>query len=126
MKIYDAGKVIAGLIVFVALFTSPFWVNAGREIPVPKPDLPKVEKQCVREGVWMKANHMQLLDEWRHEVVRGDLRDDEYKGKFTKKSLTLTCLKCHDNKKNFCDRCHTYAGVNPFCWDCHVVPKEGV
>ena len=137
MKIYDSGKVIAGLIVFLAIFTSPFWMNTGRTVPVPKPELPKVEKECVREAVWMRGNHMQLLDEWRNDVVRStrefdstsdpanDPRMDVYKGKVHTKSLTLGCLKCHDNKKNFCDRCHTYTGVDPFCWDCHVAPKEG-
>lgn len=139
MKIYDSGKVIAGLIVFLAIFTSPIWINAlGRDVPVPKPELPKVEKQCVREASWMRANHMQLLNEWRNEVVRStrhfdpatgqevNPREDSYKIGFpkTQKSLTLGCLKCHDNTEKFCDRCHTYTGVDPFCWDCHVDLKS--
>jgi hypothetical protein len=39
-------------------------------------------------------------------------------------SLTRTCLDCHSNKAEFCDRCHTYMAVDPYCWDCHVEPKE--
>jgi hypothetical protein len=34
-----------------------------------------------------------------------------------------TCLGCHKNKSEFCDRCHSYSGVDPYCMDCHVLPK---
>jgi hypothetical protein len=34
-------------------------------------------------------------------------------------SLEDTCFKCHSNTSQFCDSCHTYAGVQPYCWDCH-------
>lgn len=37
-------------------------------------------------------------------------------------SLQNTCMKCHSNKEEFCDQCHNYANVSPFCWDCHVQP----
>ncbi len=38
--------------------------------------------------------------------------------------LTGTCLTgCHTNKADFCDRCHNYAGVSVYCWECHVDPK---
>jgi hypothetical protein len=33
-------------------------------------------------------------------------------------------MKCHNNKKNFCDRCHERLSVNPTCWDCHNLPEE--
>ena len=39
------------------------------------------------------------------------------------KSLTKTCMKCHENKDQFCDKCHATVSVNPYCWDCHVDPK---
>ena len=39
-------------------------------------------------------------------------------------SLQNTCMACHTSKKEFCDQCHNYANVTPFCWDCHVEPKE--
>ena len=124
---HDTNKVIVGIIVFVVLLTSPFWLNAFSKFkPMPELELPKAEKQCVEPKEWMKANHMQLLDEWRHEAVRLDERtyvSREY-GKEYPKSLTLTCLDCHDKKKNFCDRCHTYANVKPYCWSCHVVPED--
>ena len=42
------------------------------------------------------------------------------------KSLTRTCLGCHQNKANSCDRCHDYLDVKPYCWECHVDPKGGL
>ena len=47
------------------------------------------------------------------------------KGKEFEMSLSNTCIECHDNKAEFCDRCHNYASVRPYCWDCHIDnPKE--
>jgi hypothetical protein len=34
-------------------------------------------------------------------------------------------MKCHEERAQFCDKCHTYMGENPFCWDCHL-DKKGV
>jgi hypothetical protein len=33
-------------------------------------------------------------------------------------------MECHSNKTKFCDQCHNYMGVAPYCWDCHIAPKE--
>jgi hypothetical protein len=38
-------------------------------------------------------------------------------------SLTQTCMRCHESRADFCDRCHAYAGAQPACWGCHVDPK---
>jgi predicted amidophosphoribosyltransferase len=65
---------------------------------------------------------MQLLVEWRESVVRDDQRKFKApNGKVYEKNLTRTCLEqCHANKREFCDRCHAYAGISgPYCWDCH-------
>ena len=72
----------------------------------------------------MRADHMQLLVAWRDESVRQ--AQTTYVASDGKKydiSLTGTCLKCH-SKEKFCDRCHSYAGVQPNCWSCHTAPKE--
>ncbi len=70
----DKGKIIAGLVIFIVAATSPFWYNMF----VPKTPAPEVvltakakeAKVCVRDTAWMKANHMQILDEWRDTVTR--------------------------------------------------------
>jgi len=40
-------------------------------------------------------------------------------------SLNNTCMKCHAERAQFCDKCHKYLGENPFCWDCHL-DRKGV
>ena len=127
MNFTSKGLPITVVIVFVVVMLAPVWMNlSGEPVKKPVPEIPDSikGKECVRSASWMRANHMQLLDEWRDEVVRESDREDVYKNRHTDKSLTRTCLKCHDNKTNFCDRCHTYASVKPYCWTCHVVPKE--
>ena len=128
---YDGGKIIIGLIIFVGLITFPVYNNIGKPVvqPEPKIDTPVIqqlqEKQCVESKSFMKVNHMQLLNDWRDSVVREG--NSIYVGAGGKKyiiSLQNTCLHCHSNKTEFCDRCHTYANVKPYCWDCHVAPKE--
>ena len=126
----DAGKIIGGLIIFVVLMTSPLWFNAFSASSVEPPELgppPNGSEECVEAVEYMRAFHMDLLNEWRDAVVRNGYRyyvaSDGTKHKM---SLTLTCLDCHTEKSRFCDRCHEYAGVGvPYCWDCHVDPKGG-
>lgn len=124
---YDGGKIIAGLIVFLMLVTFPIWYNAVSGNPNIPPD-PKIvteAKQCVRDTQYMKTMHMNLLNEWRDLVVRGGERYfDAPDGNRYEMSLSNTCMNCHSNKSEFCDQCHNYLDVNPYCWDCHIEPKE--
>ncbi len=119
---FDAGKVVVGLVVFGALVTGPVWYGLGRgKGAVPELEKPRNEKQCVEPTEFMRARHMELLDGWRDAVIRLDqhvyVASD---GKRHEMSLTKTCLRCHDNTDKFCNRCHQYAGVEAaFCWDCH-------
>jgi hypothetical protein len=142
---YNTNKVLIGIVVFLVALTSPFWLNyvgAKGLDKAPKPELPDKAKmmeeygfyKCVEPVSDMREGHMKLLLNWRNEVVRLDERTYESHGNVDEsgkplvfdKSLTRTCLKCHSNKKKFCDRCHTYADVKPYCWSCHVVPEGGV
>jgi len=126
---YDATKILTGLIIGIGLFMSPFFYNAGKAAKAPTPELtPKAKeaKVCVESKEYMRAKHMQLLDTWRHTVVRDEVRyfrspvDD----KMYYMSLQQTCMDCHSNKSKFCDSCHNYMGIKPYCWECHVEPKE--
>jgi hypothetical protein len=125
----DKKFIIAGVIVFIVIATFPFWYNRGKAAPAPEPQLTekaKAAKVCVRSTEYMRAEHMQLLDLWRDSVVRrGDRIYVNPGGHEYTMSLTNTCLDCHSNKTEFCDRCHNYASVRPYCWDCHIDnPKE--
>ena len=126
---YDTAKVIVGVVVFLTLAASPLVYNAmtaeGPEPPKFEPP-PNGSTDCVMETGWMRANHMDLLDQWRDDVVRLGVRDFtvEKTGEKVPMSLTLTCVNCHSNKSQFCDACHDYMAVSPYCWDCHVEPVE--
>jgi hypothetical protein len=128
---HDSGKIIAGLLVFVAIIVFPFIYSMGTDIvkPEPKIDTPVIKqmavKQCVEPKAFMRAEHMQLLNKWRDAAVReGDRVYVGFEGKRFNISLQNTCMHCHSNKKEFCDSCHNYMAVKPYCWDCHIAPKE--
>jgi hypothetical protein len=125
----DKNKILAGLVIFIALITFPFWFNMGKAAPAPELELTakaKAAKTCVMPTDYMTAEHMQLLDVWRHQVVRnGERAFVNAEGKLFNMSLSNTCLDCHSNKVDFCDRCHDYASVRPYCWDCHIDNPKG-
>ena len=121
----DRGRILAGLALFAALLTFPVWYNlAARTTPAgPKLTLPATERLCVAPVAFMRTSHMSVLAAWRDQVVRLNARSIvTADGRTYEASLTRTCLRCHAAKSEFCDRCHTYAGVAPACWDCHVDP----
>jgi hypothetical protein len=131
---YDVWKIITGLIIFVVLFTSPIWLNLFSTSSKIKPELvyPKDAKQCVEDKDYMNHYHMDILNEWRDKVVRNNKRylvkngvPITYNGERLEMSLSLACMKCHENKQQFCDQCHNYLDVKPYCWDCHVEPSRG-
>jgi len=126
---FDKLKIILGIIVFLVIVLGPFWYNSltGKAHYIPNLKIASDTKQCIENTRYMKSGHTDLLDRWKESVVRKNERlykaDD---GKTYLISLTGTCLKCHSNKAQFCDRCHDYAGVKPQCWDCHITPGTTV
>ncbi len=118
----DRGMILAGLVVFIAICTAPVWIDVARGTKPAPPELKRpTEKHCVAPVEYIRTSHMALLTTWREEVVRGsDRRFVAFDGVSYEKSLTRTCLTCHGAKADFCDRCHDYAGVKPYCWDCHT------
>ena len=125
----DRSLIYLGLLIFLAVITLPFTYNLVGGIPGPMPDLdlPENETECVESTEYMRNSHMQLLVDWREDMVREDIRTyTSSNGSIHDISLTNTCLaQCHTSKADFCDRCHNYAGVqNPYCWDCHIDPEN--
>ncbi|MFA4837128.1 MAG: sulfate reduction electron transfer complex DsrMKJOP subunit DsrJ [Dehalococcoidia bacterium] len=129
---YDKGKIIIGVIIFLAVFTIPFWYSqaTGDADKSPYADTSKLiaeGKTCVEPADYMREHHVKLLTDWRNDVVRGadTIYTSEEYGTTFDKSLTNTCLEqCHTNKSQFCDQCHSYVGVKPNCWSCHNVVEE--
>lgn len=133
---YDKGKIIPGLIIFVVLFTFPIWFTLafGKTGAKPEPRLPTKpghKEHCVESKDYMKRWHMDLLNNWRDSVVRDKqrvyisqtIKDKQGKPKKFNMSLSNGCMKCHNSRKQFCNKCHVYVGVDPYCWKCHVEPK---
>ncbi len=122
---YNKGTIIAGLAIFFMVVTFPLWFNLLSAGEPPKPVLPAGMNECVKPAAEMRANHMKLLNEWRDDVLRNDGRKSiTVGGKEYRKGLQMACMECHTNKETFCDPCHDYASVKPYCWDCHLTPKE--
>lgn len=127
---YNGGKVMAGLIIFLLLITSPFLLHIGKADVAPQPSLntPVInqmsDKQCVESADFMRTEHMQMLNDWRDQVVREEKTVYvSSSGREYEMSLENSCLNCHSNQQEFCDSCHTYADVDPYCWDCHTNTK---
>jgi len=119
----DRAWIAIGLVVFLGLITFPFWYDTAAGSNSARPELQKARGEaCIYPTAYMLANHMHVLMEWRDEVVRKGNRIAKIGGKTYEMSLTKTCLGCHTNKKEFCDKCHDYAAVEPYCWECHVDP----
>ncbi|WP_075365371.1 sulfate reduction electron transfer complex DsrMKJOP subunit DsrJ [Desulfosporosinus metallidurans] len=131
---YNGRRIIASLVIFVAILTLPFFynrdkANKGPEINLNTPSIQQLAvKQCIEPTEYMRANHMQLLNQWRDAAVRyGKTEYINSQGKSFKISIQ-TCLNCHSDpalntSDQFCVSCHKYAAVKPNCWSCHFEPK---
>jgi len=124
---YDRGKILAGLVIFVALMTLPFWYGITRGESGAKPNLasPPPGTRCVESREFMRDHHMNLLHQWRDAVVREGKRiyvsSDNREFQM---SLTGTCLGCHGKMDGFCKPCHDYVSIRPYCWDCHIEESD--
>jgi len=142
-KLYDIKYIALGLLIFFGLIFSFVAPNLGKTVaaPTPKLDTPAIQKlaakdrKCVMPTDYMRANHMQMLIDWRENVIRS--RDAGYpsaddrmfinpEGKKYLASLSNTCLNCHSNKAQFCDQCHNYVAVTPNCFGCHLTKEQPV
>ncbi len=131
MKLYNIGKIAVGIIIFVALIAFLLWYGKGKTSPQPELSLNTAaiaqlqEKRCVEDTAFMRERHMKLLADWREGAVReGNRLYTARDGRTFEVSLSGTCLRCHSNKQQFCDRCHNYVGAKPTCFSCHIVPEE--
>ena len=151
---YKGGKIIASLIIFVAFLTFPFFYNMGKANAGPDNLVANTKitanLQCVESTEYMKANHMQLLNQWRQAYVRdGQTEYTNSQGKTFDVNLN-TCIECHatgatshavglsnpavknvgvsnssvNTSDQFCVSCHNFASVEPTCWSCHSGPGE--
>ena len=127
MKLYNGFAIIAGLAIFLGLMFAPFVMGKAvtKEYTGPK-DLAKPKgENCIESVEFMREKHMVLLDQWRDWALRDGKRVYiNHEGKEFRISLQNTCMECHTSMKDFCGRCHADAGVDPYCWDCHIAPED--
>jgi len=125
MKMQNGFAIVAGLVIFIGLLCAPFVMGkAAPDYKAPELKMPVGEKECIESKEYMREKHMELLDQWRDWALRDGKRTyTNHAGKEFTISLQNTCMKCHNNKAEFCDKCHTDAGVSPYCWDCHIQPE---
>lgn len=125
---YNAKAVVIGIIIFVVVFSSPFWLGwIGQNYTNTGVVILPGETSCIENTEFMRANHMRLLNEWRDQALRNGVREYQsaLNGKKWVLSLQNTCMKCHSNYSEFCERCHVANSVYPYCWTCHIIPAEG-
>jgi len=129
---YKGHRIIIFLVVFCCFALAPMILNIGNasEAPTPALDTPAInalaKPACIESTEYMRAEHMQLLDDWRHQTVRsGNLEYLTSSGQAIEMSLQNTCLSCHTNRVEFCTPCHDYVAVDPACWHCHL-DEEGL
>jgi hypothetical protein len=123
---YDSGKIIAGLVIFVLLITFPIWYNKLGTVsaaPAQDPNLafmaPMLEGYPLANGQVhppadaMRAIHMDILQNIHAGVTGYDPQKDG-------KKPQMSCVSCHSSGQQFCDSCHNYVSVKPAnCTDCH-------
>ncbi len=94
----------------------------------PGPTIPKASgDSCVRDPVFMRSNHMEILKHRRDLSVReGDRARDDTAGESLKACITCHAVPGDDNRpvgfsssKHFCRACHDYTAVRIDCFECH-------
>lgn len=112
------------IVVLAGVYAFRHQESQAEKVAAPAPAAAVDSSACIASKEFMKANHMRVLDEWRHSSVRdGNRVHVAPDGRKIDKSLN-SCLNCHSNNRMFCFNCHMYANVKPNCWNCHISPME--
>ena len=114
---------IFGLTLVGVLLGIPALSQAADRVPLPNPPRGKGE-HCVRPTEEMRMNHMKYLLHQRDLTMHEGIR--------TKTFSLKNCIECHVSKDandqyiainapgQFCQDCHSYAGVKIDCFECHA------
>ena len=122
-------NIVVGILVFVIVMTATIWMNFGKDsgnsavdVSLDTPTINALdEKQCIYDTEYMRENHMEILHQWKVQVVRdGNRVMVTPDGREFEMSLQNTCLDCHSNYDEFCEKCHNANGIDPNCWTCHT------
>ena len=92
---------------------------------VPMPVHPEGRgEHCVKDIPFMRRDHMSLILHKRNLTMRQGIRTTE--------DSLKECIGCHAEQRpdgsyvpvndpgQFCQSCHSYAGIQPDCFECHA------
>ncbi len=139
---YDSGKIIPGLAVFVLLITFPIWYNnfigdAGAVQSAKYNTIAESHEafEAMLQGMGIKfpngARHSLSTQEMRathmNVLQRIHTTAKNYVPGKDEKKPTMSCLTCHSGSAEqpleVCNKCHASASVKtPDCWSCHTKP----
>ena len=123
----DGGKIVGGFVIAVVVAAGPLWVASARGVKPVALARAAGGDPCLQPREEMRKNHPALLAQWRERVVRlGDRVHHSEHGLDVRISLTGTCLGCHGEASEFCDKCHAQAAVTLSCWRCHEASALGL
>ena len=120
-------KLRALALLVVALAGLPLAAQGDTPVPtVPEATARFSETQgCVEPTEEMRKNHMKMMLHKRDQTMHEGIRTPQH-------SLD-ECINCHvpeqnaegqvvriDSKEHFCNSCHSYAGVDIDCFQCHA------
>lgn len=78
---------------------------------------PSAGTACVRDVTTMRYHHMTYLKDLRDQVVREGARHSD--PSIQSRGIG-SCRGCHTDRSQFCDKCHSRAGVSLDCFGCHA------
>ena len=75
-------NIVVGILVFLLVMSAPIWMNFGKdaaasnvEVSLDTPTINALdEKKCIYDTEYMRENHMEILHQWKVQVVRDDNR----------------------------------------------------
>jgi hypothetical protein len=118
---------LQGLALSVTLLAGLLPASAGARTPLP--DIVKGKGDaCVEPTEVMRSDHMKFLRHQRDATVHEGIR--------TKRHSLKQCIECHATRDpggkpvpvtapgQFCQSCHSYAGVSLDCFSCHATIPE--
>ena len=113
----NKGRIAAVILVVVILLPIGYYAIGDTVSQTADPFLLMPDPQyteCVKDTKYMRFHHMDLLKEIREETVREGIRGDIH---------LADCRKCHEDRNQFCNRCHNIVNLNLDCFGCHNYPE---
>lgn len=123
MKIINDNRKVLFVVIPILIILFPlacsvagFFFSKDTQRSRPFLEMPDAKyKECVRETIYMRFHHMDVLKAIRDESVR--------EGKAQKITLE-NCRECHTSRERFCNQCHNAVNLNLGCFSCHYYPLK--